>query len=163
MIVHMSSYDDSTTPSPEVSVNENIPAPSDQAQVLLSLEEMIKTHINSIDRMQNELKEARQMFEDGFINDPTFREIAQQAKDAANLKSQTRQQILKQPTVAQLQSKIKNLATDIKERKEALSDYLLEYQRMAGVNEIEGYDGEIREIINQAKLIKKFSKDKKKS
>ena len=156
----MSSIDgDATVIDAEV-VSSHASHDEDQSQVLLSLEEMIKTHINSIDRMQNELKEARQMFEDGFINDPTFREIAQKAKEAADLKSQTRQQLLKQPSVATLHSKIKNLSADVKERKAALSDYLLEYQRLAQANEIEGYDGEIREIINQARLIKRFSKKK---
>ena len=81
----MSSIDgDATVIDAEV-VSSHASHDEDQSQVLLSLEEMIKTHINSIDRMQNELKEARQMFEDGFINDPTFREIAQKAKEAAEI------------------------------------------------------------------------------
>lgn len=128
----------------------------DQSTVLLSLDEMIKTHIQSIDRLRNELKEQKQMFEDGFVNDPAFRELSLAAKEAADLKSATRQQLLKQPTVATLSSKIKSISSEIKEKKLALSDYLLEYQRMAGVNEIEGYDGEVREIVNEAKLIKKL-------
>jgi len=132
----------------------------DQSTVLLSLDEMIKTHIASIDRLKTELKEHKQMFEDGFINDPTFRELSQAAKDAADIKSAARQQLLKQPTVATLSSKIKSLASEVKEKKLALSDYLLEYQRMAGVNEIEGYDGEVREIINEAKLIKKMKQQR---
>ena len=39
--------------------------------------------------------------------------------------------------------------------KEGLSDYLREYQRLSGSNEIEGEDGELREIVYTAKLVKK--------
>ena len=58
-----------------------------------------------------------------------------------------------------LAQKIKDFNTDLKEKKTALSDYLLEYQRMSGATEIEGHDGQIREIINNAKLIKRSSRE----
>ena len=41
------------------------------------------------------------------------------------------------------------------ELKTGLSDYLREYQRLSGSNEIEGEDGEVREIVYVAKLVKK--------
>lgn len=139
------------------------PAPSvladnDQATVLVSLGELIKSHVQSLDTMRNELREQRQMLEDGFINNETFRNAAEKAKAAAKQKAEVRHQILQQPGVAAISQKMKSLSTDIKEKQMALSDYLLEYQRMAGVNEVEGYDGEIREIVNQAKLVKKLRK-----
>lgn len=130
----------------------------DQATVLVSLGELIKSHIQSIDRMRNELKEQRQMLEDGFINSEAFRTVAEEAKTTAKKKAEVRHQIMQQPGVAIISQKIKSLSTEVKEKQMALSDYLLEYQRMAGVNEVEGYDGEVREIINQAKLVKKASK-----
>ena len=53
-------------------------------------------------------------------------------------------------------NKAKSINADLKEKKQSLSDYLLEYQRMAiDVNEIEGYDGEVREIVHLAKVVKK--------
>jgi hypothetical protein len=74
------------------------------------------------------------------------------------VKATTRQQIASQPSVIAIANKVKSLGQDIKERQAALSDYLLEYQRMTGANEIEDNDGQIREIINSAKLIKRSSK-----
>lgn len=128
------------------------------AAVLLSLDSMIKSHIKSLDTLGVELKKKREMLEDTFTNDPTFKEHAENAKKAAKIKAETRSQIMKQPQIAQLANKVKELSSEIKTRKLELSDYLLEYQRMSGANQIEGEDGEIREIVNEAKLIKRAIK-----
>ncbi len=134
-------------------------AASGDATVLLSLDSMIKSHIKSLDTLSGELKLKRQMLEDTFANDPTFKTHADEAKKAAKIKAETRSQIMKQPQVAQLANKVKELSSEIKTRKLELSDYLLEYQRMSGVNQIEGEDGDVREIVNEAKLIKRASKN----
>ena len=131
---------------------------SGQATVLLNLEEMIKSHIASLDTLRTEQKKHREMFEDSFNNNPTYRENAEKAKVAIKVKATTRQQIASQPSVIAITNKIKSISQDIKERQSALSDYLLEYQRMTGANEIEDNDGQIREIINSAKLIKRSAK-----
>ena len=128
------------------------PATTD-VDVLLSLEEMIKNNIESLDKLRVELKQQREMFEDSFANNPTYREHNEKVKEANKVKSQTRQQITNQPSVLQMANKIKSMRSEIKERQSALSDYLKEYQRMTGATEIEGRDGKIREIVNDAKLI----------
>lgn len=131
---------------------------SDQVDVLFSLEEMIKNHIASLDSLRDELKKQREMFEDVFINDETFRTNSEKAKEANKAKNTTRQQILAQPAVAAISSKVKSIRSDIKERQGALSDYLQEYQRLTGATEIEGKDGQVREIVNSAKVVKPLSK-----
>src|SRR5690348_2982620 len=95
--------------------------------VILNLEEMIKSHLSSIDRLTEELKKHQGMLDDIFANDPTFRNHTEKAKEASRIKSQTKQQIMKQPQVADLASKVKNLRSEMKELKDALSDYLQEY------------------------------------
>ncbi len=141
-------------------VIESTPASSgsDQVDVLFSLEEMIKNNIASLDSLREEVKKQREMFEDVFINDETFRLNTEKAKEANKAKNTTRQQILAQPAVAAISAKVKSLRTDIKERQAALSDYLQEYQRMTGATEIEGKDGELRDIINNSKVVKQASK-----
>jgi hypothetical protein len=131
-----------------------------QVDVLLSLEEMINNNIESIDKLRIELKLQREMFEDTFANNPTYREQSEKVKEVTKVKSQTRQQLMNQPSVLQLANKIKSNRAEIKERQSALSDYLKEYQRMTGATEIEGRDGKIREIINDAKLVVRSEKSK---
>lgn len=141
-----------------VTTSETETPNANQVDVLFSLEEMIKNNIASLDSLREELKKQREMFEDVFINDETFRTNSEKAKEANKAKNTTRQQILAQPAVAAISSKVKSIRSDIKERQGALSDYLQEYQRMTGATEIEGKDGEIRDIINNSKVIKQSAK-----
>lgn len=137
-----------------------VASPATEVDVLMSLEEMIKNNIESIDKLRNELKAQREMFEDSFANNPTYRENAERVKEVTKVKSQTKAQIMNQPSVLQLANKIKGARSEIKERQGALSDYLKEYQRMTGATEIEGRDGKIREIVNDAKLVVRSDKGK---
>lgn len=129
-----------------------------QVNVLMSLEEMIKNHISSLDRLRVELKKQKEMFDDTFINNETYRENDKQVKEATKNKATTRDNIMKQPAVMSLNAKIKDMRTEIKERQGELSDYLHEYQRMTGANEIIDNDGQIRDIIANMKLVKRNSK-----
>ncbi len=139
-------------------IQENVPAGSDQATVLLSLETLIKNNIASIDKLKEEAKKHKQMLEDSFMNDAVYQEHLRLSKEAVKVKSATRAQILKQQQNIMLSNKIKTMTSELKDKQFALSDYLLEYQRMTGVNEIEGDDGEVREIVNTAKVVKKAPK-----
>lgn len=127
------------------------------SEILLNMESLIKGHIATIDKLTEETRKHKSMLDDIFANDPTYQEHDKLAKEAAKVRQGTRQQILKQPQAADLDKKIKELKSELKENQGSLSDYLQEYARMAGVNEIEGDDGEVREIVYNAKLIKKSS------
>ena len=130
--------------------------PSDNAaMVLMNMESMIKAQITSIDKQKEELEKYSSMLNDIFENDPTFKQHAEAAKEASRIKTVTKNQILKRPDAADLNEKVKSFKSQIKEIQDSLSDYLGEYQRMSGLSEIEGEDGDLREIIYIAKLIKK--------
>ena len=130
----------------------------DQALLVKRLEEMVKNHISSIDQLKKELTEQRDMLKSSFENDSTYQEHDQTAKEAAKVKSKTKQEILKRPEVAIIADKVKSLNDELRELNSALSDYLSEFQRASGLNQIEGEDGEIREIIFVAKLAPKPQK-----
>ncbi|MDO8570237.1 MAG: hypothetical protein Q7R97_01470 [Candidatus Daviesbacteria bacterium] len=127
----------------------------DEASVIINMESMIKSLISSNDRLREEMDLAKGMLDSILDNDPTYKEHSDLAKEAAKVKSQTKREILKQPQAGELANKVQSLRSQIKENKASMSDYLREYQRMSGVNEIEGEDGEIREIVFTAKLISK--------
>lgn len=130
----------------------------DDANILLELETTIKNHITDIDTRKSELKKQREMMESALMNDETYRLHAEDAKKAAKIKAKTKFEILQLPANRQLSEKVKELASEIKELDNALSDYLREYQRMSGSSEIETNDGEVREIVYVAKLVKKSSR-----
>lgn len=127
------------------------------SEILLNMESLIKGHIATIEKLTDEARKHKEMLDDIFANDPTYQEHDKAAKEAAKVKQGTKQQILKQPQAAELDKKVRELKSELKENQGSLSDYLQEYARMTGVNEIEGDDGEVREIVYSAKLIKKSS------
>lgn len=129
----------------------------DSGQILINMEGLIKNHIASIDKLSQEVKKLKEMLDDIFKNDPTYQQHDEKVKEATKVRQTTKQQILKRPQAADLDEKIKSLKSQLKENQTSLSDYLQEYQRLSGVNEIEGDDGEIREIVYVAKLVKKSS------
>ncbi len=133
------------------------PTDPNGATVMLELESMIKNHITGVDKRKAELKKQKEMLNDIFGNDSEYRDLDEKVKAANKEKSGRKAELSKAPNAAALVEKVKELTTEMKEMEEALSDYLREYQRLSGTNEIEGDDGEIREIIYIAKLIKKSS------
>ena len=48
---------------------------------MLSLEELIKNHIESIEKLKLEVKQAKEMFDDSFESNPTYREHMEKVKD----------------------------------------------------------------------------------
>lgn len=136
--------------------NNNHVSSDGSADVLLNLESLIKSHITTLDRLKEEIKVNQEMLNSYFENDPDFQEQNKKIKEETKVRTEIKQRILKQSQPAQLNEKIKASKADVKEMDKALSDYLSEYQRMSGVNEIECEDGEVREIVYTAKLIKKF-------
>lgn len=130
---------------------------TDEASVVMNMENMIKTLIASQEKLKEQLEKHQDLLDTIFENDSTYQEHLAAAKEAAKIKSATKQQVLKQPQAADLANKVKTLRSELKENKASLSDYLREFQRMSGISEIEGHDGEIREIVFTAKLVNKSS------
>lgn len=128
---------------------------SSDAALLVKIEEMIKTHISQIDNLAEEITKQKEMLDDIFLQDETYQEHEKSAKEASRIKSNTKKEIMKRPDAADLANKLKSLRSEKMELAEGLSDYLREYQRLSGSNEIEGADGEIREIVMVPKLVKK--------
>lgn len=133
-------------------------ADTNGASILLDLEQTIKNHIAGIDSRKSELKKKREMLESALLNDETYRLHNEDAKKAAKIKGATKLQILQLPANKQLNADVKELQAEVKEMDGALSDYLREFMRLSGANEIETDAGDIREIIYIAKLIKKGAK-----
>ncbi len=148
--------DDNIPQDPEVQEAETVS--ENQATVIVSLEELIKNNISAIDGLREEIKKHRQMYDDAFENNPTYRELFERAKEAAASKGKQHQEIAKQPSVAELANRLKGERQDLKEKQSAQSDYLLEYERLTGAHEIEDNDGELRDIVKTARVVKSSSR-----
>lgn len=141
--------EEAPTPTADSSTN------SQDATMILELESMIKNSMATTDRNKNELKKLKEMLESALGNDDAYKEASEKAKEAAKVKGKAKLNVLANPATRNINEKIKDLTQEIKELNTALSEYLREYQRLSGASEIEGEDGDVREIIYIAKLIKK--------
>lgn len=122
---------------------------------LISIEKLILSHVANIEKVREETKKHTEMLDDILLNDPVYREHTEAAKEANRVKLATKQQILKHSDAATLNSKIMDLRTQMKELRAALSNYLQEYLKVSGTNQIENDDGEVSEIVYNAKLVKR--------
>ena len=125
-----------------------------EAIVLTNLESLIKSNISQIDKLGDEIKKQTEMINSVLENDEIYVNHTEAAKEAARIKGNTKSEILKRPDVSHVVEKLKNLKSEQKELRESLSSYLQEFQRLSGSNEIEGEDGQVRQIVYNAKLIR---------
>lgn len=133
--------------------SEDFSQQADGAATMLNLEELIKNHIDAIDKMKLELKTAREMFEDSFNNNPTYKEHVDKVKDVQRGKNSVRAEIAKQPSVAALEQKVKDIRFDIGEQSKTLSDLLQDYKEQTGATSIETRNGKVLEIVSTSRLV----------
>lgn len=138
----------------EPSTTSVIQSNTDNSSRFLELEGLIRNYFSQVDNFKKELKKQKEMLEDSFINDAVYQEQDKKAKEVNKTKSSTKQEILKQPSLAELRETIDDLRNRIKEAEEVLSDYLLQFQKISGLNEIEVGEGETMIIVNRARLVK---------
>ncbi len=131
-----------------------------EAESLLAIDAAIKDRIVKIDELREAMKPQKEMLQSYLENDPVYQEHSKIAKDAAKQKSLTKKQLLMIPAGRALVEKLDTMKEDMRELQEGLSHYLYEYQRMTGTNEIEGADGELRQIVHMAKLVRKTNLNK---
>lgn len=122
---------------------------------MYNMEELIKNHVENIQKLQLELKQKREMLDDSFNSNPTYREHADRVKEVSKAKASVRAEIAKQPAVASLAQQVKDIRFDLNEKKKTLSDLLLDYKEQSGAQQLELFGGSIVEIVTTAKLVKR--------
>ncbi len=136
-------------------VEDAVPAVDGGVSTLLSLESMIKQALPQLDNLKREAKTKSEMLDDGLNGDETYKLHSDKAKEAAKVKSATKKQLMSQPALKLLAEQIKDLREQIKELQASLSDYVREYARISGSTQIESDDGEVLDIVYDAKLVKR--------
>lgn len=135
--------------------NEDVTEESSQALSILQVEEYINQQMKDIGKMREEMKMIKSSVDDTFQNDAQYKEFEEKAKEAAKNKNAYKKQMMNDPAVAELVNKLDGMKAEVKDMQVALSDYLREYNRISGMNQFETHDGEMLEIVNTFKLVKK--------
>lgn len=138
--------------TPVESPEELIP---DAVKTQLSVESLIKSYISRIAKTKEDLKPVREMLSDLLENNEEYHSAAEEAKEASKKKSAVKSKILSTPEGKMANDKLIGLRDELSEAQEALSTYLTEYAKMTGSTQFEGEDGELRQIVYVAKLVRK--------
>ena len=125
-----------------------------QALNIINTESLINTANARLNDLTYEAKEYKAMLDEILESDTEFQEIDKEAKKQAKLRAVARQKALNTPAAKTNIDKLKETQTQLREVKTALSDYLAQYVKISGSNQIEGPDGVVRRIIYTAKLVK---------
>jgi ABC-type transporter Mla subunit MlaD len=132
--------------------------PDTQAIAYLeSLTSSINIAISKVERLKTDLTPVKEMIDSLLKNDPQYMELSEKAKQAATEKGKRKKDLMSTQNGRALTDKLKSLQDDLKETNESLSQYLSEYQKTTGATEFEGSDGELRQIVYVAKLVRKTS------
>ncbi len=130
---------------PEVAIDGSTP---DASATFLNLEELIKNHIESAGKLRDEIKANREMYDDSFGNNPTYRENDEKVKEVTKAKLSVKKQIGSQPSVALISQKLKDLRFDLNENNQTLSELLKDFREQTGATQIETRDGKVMEIVS---------------
>lgn len=133
--------------SQPMSVSENA------ATVSLSLENLIRGHLGTLEKLKVQVAEQSDMLNNVLANDPTYKQHEEDAKKATKVKTSTKAEIMKRPEVMQVSNKIKAAREEQKEQQQTLSELLAEYQRTTGLDSIEMEDGKVKKIVTTARLV----------
>ncbi len=142
-------------------VNENLSQTTestlteDNSTVISSLDEMIKLNFKRIGELAAEQKQAKDMIEDALAGSENYKNASEKAQESTNEKNSVKKTLQSTPEMLNLLNKLKEIASELKEKKLALSDYVLEYQRLSGATEVDLGNGEVMQIENSAKLVKR--------
>jgi hypothetical protein len=121
----------------------------------LALEGKIRrTHI-LIEEAKEKLKEQRDMFKGAFENDPVYQDHEGKHEEARGILLATKKQILKDPAVASIEERIKEMRLALGQLQDSLSEDLQEYQNLTGEKVIEVDEGRLMEIVSKARLIRR--------
>lgn len=121
----------------------------------LALEGKIRRTYSLIQEGRDKLKEQREMFRDAFENDPVYKDQEEKFQEAKKICLGTKQEILKDPAVASMQEKIKEMRLSLKEMQDSLSEDLEQYRNLTGEKVIETNEGGLMEIVSHAKLVRR--------
>lgn len=119
--------------------------------------DQIKQRIDVIDKLQEEIKVAKNMLKDALDNDAAYTEAAEEAKVAASKKKQLRDEVYNLPEHAKAVQEIKDTSEEVSTLKEILSEELIEYRQQHHTESIKANDGQMRYFKLSVKLGKRQS------
>lgn len=123
------------------------------AELMLSLENLIQAGIKESKEVDEQIKKHKEMIDSVLLNEQTYKQHADQAKEAARIKSNTKKEIFKRPDVKPIVEKLKELREQKKDIKTEMSSYLVDHLRIGKQMMFDFEDGQYQ-VEQEAKLVR---------
>ncbi|NCO88460.1 hypothetical protein AUK04_04490 [Candidatus Roizmanbacteria bacterium CG2_30_33_16] len=136
-------------------MNNNDSSTNQSTMTMVELTTIIKRYLADLNKLKEDMKMQKQMYNEAFSNDATYSQQNDKVKKLNRETAVIKERIVKQPAIELLVTKIKQIRDEIKVSQEALSDYLREYQKVSNATTIEDDKGEVLQIIPSYRLVRK--------
>lgn len=123
----------------------------------LELESLIQRYMDDVEKLKNEIKTQKEMYNASFENDAEYAQADADAKELKKKVAAAKQRITQQPAVKDAESRMSELKDEMKDVQDAISGLAEQYQQVAGTNQIVQDDGQVLEIVRNFKVIRKKS------
>lgn len=124
-----------------------------QAEVTaITIENLVKSHYEKVQSLKDEISKNGDMLKSAYESDPDYQDLAEKVKDANRMAKERKSSILSIPHNQEAKYKLENLKQDLKEAKDGLSYYLVEYTNITKSKQLELFPGEMMEIVVSGKL-----------
>lgn len=117
---------------------------------VLGLIRSLSVQVDELKTKQNEFKERLNNL---LENDSQLATFMDQAKEATQAVKRRRQEILNLPEAREVTNKLKEMAEEVRDISDSLTNNLLSYYQMTGVQTFDDPDGSEREFKLNAKLM----------
>lgn len=121
----------------------------------LELESLIQRYMDDVEKLKNEIKTQKEMYNASFENDAEYVQADEAAKEAKKKVAGAKQRITQQPAVKDAEARMSELKDEMKDVQDAISGLAEQYQQVAGTNQIVQDDGQVLEIVRNFKVIRK--------
>lgn len=129
--------------------------PVNAAMSLLEVESIINRFLGDMEKLKEMMKSQKEMYNASFENDAEYATKNEEMKKLKKEVAAIKQRIVKQPEVVVINKKINELKEETKDAQEALMGYLEQYKEVSGTNQFMTEEGEVIEIVNVLKLVRK--------
>ena len=131
-----------------------------QAADLIALEGLILNYISKIEAHQELLRNKKEMLESNLENDSAYQEASKLTKEASKKKQEEKARIVRQPEVEKIYAHVKDAQTQLRDMRTSLSNHLQNYSKLSGTNQFEDEEGQVREIVYTAKVVKRSNNNR---
>ncbi|MEI7653276.1 MAG: hypothetical protein WCJ70_03285 [bacterium] len=125
------------------------------AQKVLNLENLIKGYLADMANLREKLRAQKEMLKSTIEGDKDYSEAAAKTAEIKKKENEIKQKLVKVDAVIGTKMQIEKISTELKNVQLSLSDYLNEYADITRSTEFIGPEGELLQIVRNAKLVNK--------